>query len=172
MLTFTFSKAIRVTDGKRAVTLYAPKPLEPGDILVQSTPEEVASPNVLSWPGEYDLAGITFRGIGHDEGRQVSFLMIHDGIRCAFPSSPLLAWTPEELEQLGDVDVLAVVADDPKMIQTLVDDIDPRVLILLPGKDGVSADVLKASGALEKEHVAEYKLKSLPQEGREVVVFA
>lgn len=172
MLTFTFPKALRVTDGKRAVTVYAPKPLEVGDILVQSTPEEVASPNVLSWPGEYDMAGITFRGVGHDEGRQVSFLMIHDGVRCALPSLPLRAWTPEEIEQLGDIDVLAVVGEDAKVIQSLVDEIDPRVLILLPGKDGVAADVLKACGALEKEHVSEYKLKGLPQEGREVVVFA
>lgn len=172
MLTFTFPKALRVTDGKRAVTVYAAKPAEADDILLQSAPEETPSPNVLSWPGEYDTAGITFRGIGQDEGKQVSFLMIHDGVRCAFPSSPLHPWSQDEIEHLGGVDVLALAGDDAKAIQTLVDEIDPRVLILLPGKDGIAADVLKACGAVDKEPVSEYKLKGLPQEGRDVVVFA
>lgn len=169
MLTFTFSSGVlRIAGGSRGLTVYAPKPAQAEDLLLQSIPEETPSNGIVSWPGEYDISGITLRGIGHDEGKQVSFLAVIDGMRCAFPSAPITEWTDADLEHLGDVDVLVLPDGDAKKIQHLVDEIDPRVLILLPGEH--SAETLRTVGAQDKEAVSEYKLKSLPQDGRDVVV--
>lgn len=135
-------------------------------------PEEEPQAGVISWPGEYDFSGIFIRGIGHEEGRQVSFIVDAEGVRFAFLSTPLHKLNDIELEQIGDIDVLCVPADDVKMAQELVDAVDPRVLIPLPTKDEKTyRELLKIFGAVGKEEVEEYKLKgSLPAEGREVVV--
>lgn len=174
MLTLTHLKntSIRCSGGPMAIVSYPEKPVA-GSLSLLSAPQEFPSREVVSWPGEYDVAGITVRGIGHLDGRAVSYLVEVDGVRIAFPFSPLAAWSDTEIEHLGDVHVLVLPAEDPKVCQTLLDEIDPRILIITPAHDGsMNQEMLKACGAVGKEHVAEYKLKgSFPQEGREVVVF-
>lgn len=172
MITFSAlgSSSTRMTNGSVGVTVYADAPAQADDILVQSVPQEVPEMKVICWPGEYDIHGITLRGIPHEEGRQTSFLIVVDGIRCAFPSLPLKEWTEIEFQQAGDVDVLVVPSTEPKGIQTLVDELDPRVLIILPGDGAAHAELIRALGAQDKEVMSEYKLKALPQDGREVVV--
>lgn len=175
MLTFTSAGTLglRLQGGDRPLVAFDPSLVRPGDLLLLSVPKEEPKDSVLSWPGEYDFSGITIRGIGQNEGQHVSFLVVVDSIRCGFFASPLQEWPESHIALLGQIDVLVLPSDESKHMQTIIDDIDPRVLILLPGSTGqVSADVLKACGAAGKEFVREYKLKSLPAEGREVVVLA
>lgn len=172
MLTFTSlsSTSLRITGGPAALTVY-PDALAKDGLTLFSIPEEKdSSSTALSWPGEYNLGGISFKGVGHDEGKQVSFVAQIDGIRCAFLSSPLKDWADTQIEAVGDIDVMVLPAGDVKLVQKLVDEFDPRVLILLPGDDkGELSSVEKVIGV--KEHMSEYKIKgSLPSEGREVIV--
>jgi|SRR3989344_1450371 len=142
------------------------------DVTFLSVPEEEAQEGRISWPGEYDIAGMAIRGIGQNEGQQVSYVMSVQGIRCAFLSSPLGEWSDADIAYLGNVDLLVLPGEHAKMVQKLLDVVDPRLLFLLPSKDGIDRDVLKVCGVEGKEHVTEYKLKgALPAEGREVVVF-
>lgn len=165
--------ACRVTGGTRGVSVFSAKPLGDKDLLLQSKPEEVPGKDILSWPGEYDVGGVTLRGIGHEEGQQVSWLAVVDGIRIAFPSRPLHEWSDSDLQMLGDVHVLVAPAEEPKKVQKLIEDLDPRILVLIEGEKGIDAEVLRVCGAVGKEQVSEYKVKgSLPVEGREVVVLA
>jgi hypothetical protein len=161
---------IRLSAGGRGVSAFALKPGQADDIVLQSVPEETPPTTVVCWPGEYDIDGVTIRGIGHDEGRQTSFLVVLDGIRCALPSAPLKEWTDAELQQVGEVDALVIPVADAKIIQALIDKLEPRVLIVPPGS--ADAELLRAIGAQDKEPVTEHKIKSLPQEGREVIVLA
>jgi len=130
------------------------------------------TPGVISWPGEYDVGGIAIRGIGHDEGQRVSYVIDDGKVRTAFLSTPLHEWTDNNLELLGDVDILCIPADDAKIAQKLIDEIDPRVLVPLPTKDEKTfVELLKIVGAQDKEIEKEYKLKGgLPAEGRDVVI--
>lgn len=175
MITFTSIApgSLRTTGGNRPVTSF-PKTKPPeGDIVLLASPEELTTDNIISWPGEYDIADITVRGIGQMEGQQVSYVVELDGIRCAFLAAPLREWSEQDIERLGEVQVLALPAEDPKLSQKLLEEIDPRVLLLLPNSKGeIDVEVLKICGAQGKEPVTEYKLKgALPAEGREVVVF-
>jgi hypothetical protein len=174
MLTFTHidGPTIRVTGAAKPIVAFPAKHAE-GEISLISSPQDEFNHDIVCWPGEYDIAGITIRGIGQDEGKQVSFSVEADGYRIAFPSTPLQEWTDSDLEKLIDIHVLVLPAEDVKKAVRLLEEIDPRLLFIVPGKDGThDQDVLKQCGAVGKEHVSEYKLKgALSAEGREVVVF-
>jgi hypothetical protein len=175
MLTFTSlgSGTLRCVGAAKPFVVFPPK-ADGKELQLMAVPDESPSHDVLSWPGEYDRGGITVKGIGHGDGQQVSFLVEAEGMRCAFPSTPLKEWAEADIEKLGDVHVLLLPGDgDLKIAQKLLDDVDPRIVFLVPGKDGsIHADLLKACGAMNSEPVSEYKLKgSLPTEAREVVVF-
>ena len=141
-------------------------------ISLLGAPAEEVTKGTVSWPGEYDIGGVSIRGIGHDEGQRVSYVIDDGKVRIAFISSPLHDWSGKNLELLGDVDILCIPADDVKIAQKLIDEVDPRVLVPLPTKDEATfVELLKTVGAQEKEIEAEYKLKGgLPAEGREVVI--
>ncbi len=148
---------------------------KPGDgkktLALLSTPEEDDKAGVISWPGEYNELGVSIRGIGHSEGQQVSYLIDSEDARILCVSQPIEDWPQHDIELAGDADVLVAPVTDSKYLQKLIDEIDPRVLILLPSKGGTDS-MMKALGS-KGETVSEYKLKgSLPQEGREVVVLA
>lgn len=174
MLTFTSSgnSTLRCTGAAKSFVVFPEAPSK-SDLNLYDSPQEFPDHDNLSWPGEYDIGGITVRGIGHLEGQKISYLVEADGYRIAYPAQPLEDWTDHEIELLGDVHVLVLPAEDPKRCQMLIDEIEPRALFIVPTKDGsMNADVLKACGAIDKERVKEYKLKgALPAEGREVVVF-
>lgn len=178
MLTFTSLGGFTVKcTGANAPVLAFPGSSSDGGkdvvtLLSQPAPEEETASNILSWPGEYNVAGVSVRGIGHEEGQQVSYVSELDGVRCAFLSSPLREWTDPQIESVGDIDVLVLPAEEAKVAQRLIDEFDPRVLILLPTKDkDAYAAIAKQVGLKPDAVMAEYKLKAnLPAEGREVVV--
>lgn len=164
--------SLKVSGAGRTFVVFPDKP-QKDTLNFLPSPEENPTPDTISWPGEYDVGGIVVRGIGHLEGQKVSYAINADDVRFAFPSSPLDDWHDEDIERLGDVDVLVLPAEDPKRCQTLLDEVDPRMLFIVPAADGtLHPDVLKLCGAADKEHVKEYKMKgSMPAEGREVLVF-
>lgn len=151
-----------------------PDKVQAGMLNFLPSPEPTPSREVISWPGEYDIAGITVRGIGQKEGQKVSYVIDIDDVRFAFPAAPIEDWSSEDIEHMGEVHVLVLPAEDPKKCQTLLDEIDPRMLFIVPAADGsLHPDMLKSCGAADKEHVKEFKLKgSFGAEGREVVVFS
>lgn len=142
-------------------------------INLQAHPSKEPDIKNISWPGEYDFAGIAVTGIGHNESKNVSYILVHDSIKTAFIVAPLHDWNEHDIEVLGDIDILVLPVAEGKLVQKLVDEIDPRVLVLVPGDAPEKlADAQKSVGAIAKEPQSEYKLKgNLPAEGREVVVF-
>lgn len=173
-LTFTLSGSTLKCSGGPQTFVVFPEKIQSGVLNFLPSPQETPSREVISWPGEYDVAGITVRGIGQAEGQKVSYVIEVDGIRIACPASPLEDWTSEDIEHMGEVHVLVLPAEDPKKCQALLDEVDPRILFIVPATDGqLHPDVLKSCGAVGKEQVKDYKLKgSMPSEGREVVVFS
>ena len=155
-----------------------PKKLPERGYALLAEPRDEHNASIISWPGEYDYGGMTIRGLGDPStssggGSHVSYVVTTEGLRCGFLSSPLGSWNEQEIELLGDLDVLVLPAEDAKLVQTIVEEVDPPVVIPLPGKDPkVYREVLQACGAKEVAPVSEVKLKksSLPTETREVYV--
>lgn len=147
-----------------------PEKLKEGVRMIASHPEEQYMKNVISWPGEYDFDGIFFKGIGQNDGSQVSYVADIEGVRCAFVDAPVLEWSDSDIEKLGPVDVLVVVPDKEKPVKTLIETVDPRIIIF-PSSGGDTAAILKALGE-SAETVGDIKIQtsSLPQDSRKVVV--
>lgn len=140
--------------------------------MLLSHPQEEFQKNIICWPGEYDLDGMYIRGIGQDEGKQISFVCDTEGMRLAFIDSPVLKWSDTDVERLGDTAVLFIRADDGKNVKDLVETVDPRILVLVPsGKADIGA-IAKAAGASDAEKVSELKLQSssLPTDSRRTVI--
>jgi L-ascorbate metabolism protein UlaG (beta-lactamase superfamily) len=178
MLTITSEKgSLLLNVGKRTVVIFpdASRKVASGELHLLGAPEEESREGVISWPGEYDVDGIAIRGIGHEEGKAVSYMLEVEGVHFGLVHSPLAEWSDYEVELMGNIDVLCVPSDNPKVVQKLVDDIDPRVLIPVKTGGGEKyAETLKVCGATGKETVEKYVVKTsgLPSEGREVVIFA
>lgn len=141
-------------------------------ISLQSTPADEPSTEHLSWPGEYDFSGTAITGVGHEGTEAVSYVLQHDQVVCGFMCSPLVDVSDDNLERLGNIDVLVLPAAKGKLVQKIVDEIDPRIVIARLGDNAEeNAETLKTLGAEGQEQVSNYKVKSLPNEGRETVVF-
>ncbi len=173
MLTFTSPTAgtLKISGPAKPVLVFPAKVPTTDDVIALcSAPVEQALDTVISWPGEYNLSEVTVRGIGQAEGQQVSFVIDTDGTRIGCVSQPLTEWTEKQMELAGDLDILVLSPGEPKITQKLVDEFDPRILLLLPGEKKTDLEAaIKVLGL--KETVSEYKLKgTLPVEGREVYV--
>ena len=117
------------------------------------------------------MGGVSIRGIGQSDGGHVSFVIEAEGVRIAILSAPLQEWSDHDLGLLGDVAVMAIQGDDPKIAQKVIEEVDPRVIIALASEKSSAADVLKVVGAVGTAAVPEWKLKGgLPAEGRQVIV--
>lgn len=167
--------AVQFNNDAHKIVVFGDKSKKYDDVLLTlyNTPDEDVAEGTISWPGEYDYHGIAILGIGHNEGEEVSYALEFNTVRYGFLNAPLHNWTDYEFEQLGDIDVLCIPALDVKLVQKIVDEVDPRVLIPLHrGDDAKFAEVLKAIGGQNVEPEKEFKLKgNLPAEGRQVVVF-
>ncbi len=140
-----------------------------------SAPEaEMTDAKRVSWPGEYDFSGVSVRAIGQQSGEAVSYHLVSENVRIAFVNAPVLTWSDAEVSALGEVDVLVIGADDAKKVSTLVEAVDPRILVLLPVKEVDIAVVAKACGLSEVVPVKDLKVKvsTLPQDGRQVIVLS
>jgi hypothetical protein len=174
MITITPSStsACSVKGADIAFELFPEKPVK-GTYSLLAHPEEEAVEKVISWPGEYDFQSMTLRGIGQQQGKQVSYTAAIDGVRCGFIDAPLYDWSDAEVQLMGDIDVLVIRPDDQKKASALVEAIDPRVVIIIPAKKGAdAAAVAKACGAKDVQTVSEFKAKagSLPSDSRQVAI--
>lgn len=173
MITFSLSgsSGLLCRSGSIALDIFSSGKVTEGCTALWSVPEEVPTKGVISWPGEYDIGGASIRGIGQKEGQQVSYIVDIDGVGCAFLSSPLQDWNDYEVQLLGDIDVLVVAGEKPKVLQKIVEEVDPRMVIIMPVDGEIEAGVVAACGGEGVEPTKEFKLKgSLPPEGRQVVV--
>jgi hypothetical protein len=175
MITISASEgsACKVQTGAGTTFFVFPEKLDKESWAMLSHPQEILeSKKIFSWPGEYDFGGVTVRGVGQEQGRQVSFSCSVENVRLAFVDAPVLDWTDSEIEKLGDVDVLVIGADNPKKITTLVEAVDPRIVVLFEVKNGDLAGCAKACGQASVQPTSEVKVKpgSLPSDSRQVMV--
>jgi hypothetical protein len=173
MLTFTSSdgRSLQIETGTKVKLVFFPSKAVAGAITLFSKPEEEPVEGTISWPGEYDMGGVSIRGIGQGEGGHVSFVIEAEGLRIAVLSAPLHDWTDHDFALLGNVAILAIQGDDSKLAQKIIEEVDPRVIIPLASDQSTVNDVLKVIGAVGTAAVPEWKLKGgLPAEGRQVIV--
>lgn len=99
-------------------------------------------PKVFNWPGEYETGGIHFRGISSfhnakedaEQKLNTVFTANLKGIHLCHLGDLGTKLTPEQLEKIGDVDILFIPvggkgAIDAKKAKEVIEQIEPRVVI-------------------------------------------
>lgn len=99
-------------------------------------------PKLFSWPGEYETKNIHFKLIHSfhnpkedEEQLENSITVIHwDDISLCHLGAQGTKLTPEQLEQVGDVDILFVPIGgkdtlEPKKAKEVIEQIEPRIII-------------------------------------------
>ncbi|MBU0578186.1 MBL fold metallo-hydrolase [Patescibacteria group bacterium] len=150
------------------------------------------NPMVLNWPGEYETLGVHFKGIhsfhntkeDKEQLENVIFTINFNGIRFCHLGAQGTKLTPEQLEQVGDVDVLFVPAGktesvDAKKAKEIIEQIEPRIIIPMTyhteGSNRNLASLeefLSVMAAKNTEPVDSFVVKKseLPEDNSKVVV--
>lgn len=150
---------------------------------------------VISGPGEYEIEGISIIGIssfhdseqGQKRGKNVIYLIEAEGLRLCHLGDLGHALPKDQIDAIGEVDVLMVPVGGeytigPKDAEAVVRDIDPKVIIPMHYKLSGMADTFSALEGVEAfvtalgiKHIHENKLTirpgSLPEEDKMVVIF-
>lgn len=149
-------------------------------------------PMILNWPGEYEKEGIHFKGIHsfhntREEKEQLEniiFTINFDGIRFCHLGAQGTKLTPEQLEQVGDVDILFVPVGkvgtmDAKKAKEVIEQIEPRIVIPMAyhtkgnkmGLDPID-NFLSVMGAEGIETMDSFTAKKsdLPEDNSKIVV--
>ncbi len=99
-------------------------------------------PMIFDTPGEYEIKGAEFRGIkashgefdGKDLGPNIIFVMEIDGIKICHLGDLGTELSSEQVEQLGNVDILLIPVGgtwtiDAKKAAKIASGIEPRIMI-------------------------------------------
>ena len=147
---------------------------------------------VIRGPGEYEKAGIHFEGIlshhdntqGSQRGLNTIYLIRMEDMRLCHLGDLGHKLTDEQVEQIGDVDILFIPVGgkytiDGKEAAEVVRQIEPKVIVPMHYKvDGLNIDIdgpqkfLKEIG-IKPEEVETYRIaaKNLPTEEIKLVTF-
>ena len=150
------------------------------------------APSVFSWPGEYETRGIHFKLIhsfhnhkDDEEQLENNISVLHwDGIRLCHLGAQGTKLTLEQLEQVGEVDILFVPVGgqgclDAKKAKEVVEQIEPRIVIpMCYDTDGNQLGLssleafLQVMGAKTDEPMVTFKVKrsEFPEDNSKLLV--
>jgi len=106
---------------------------------------------IINSPGEYEISGIFVNGI-IDSGKDPIYLLDTEDVRACYVHSFVRGELDSEVwEKLEEVEILFAPLfgksmPDPKKAKSLFSQVDPRVIVFVPDKEGKSA----ASGFLKE----------------------
>jgi L-ascorbate metabolism protein UlaG (beta-lactamase superfamily) len=149
-------------------------------------------PKILDWPGEYEVSGINIQGIASfhnakedkEQKENTIFCFSLNGVSFCHLGCIGTKPTPEQLEDIGDVDVLFVPvggkeAIDAKKAKEVIEQIEPRVIIPMAycvedDKCGLGplSPFLQEMGAQTIVPIDEFDFKrsDLPEDSSKVVI--
>jgi len=143
-------------------------------------------PEVIDWPGEYEIKGVAFTVLKPEGEDGVVFTLVDENnLKLCFIERIGKALSEELIESIGDVDVLLVAVGgnkttDAKLAHKIVEEIEPRCVIPMnyavegaTEKLDPADEFLKLVGATGKEPTDKYVLNSrsgLKEDATEYVV--
>ena len=149
-------------------------------------------PRVFSWPGEYETGGVHLKGISSfhntkddiEQKENTVFKIVLNGIHICHLGGLGTKLTPEQLEEISDVDILFIPVGgketiDAKKAKEVIEQIEPRVIIPMVycNEDnncglGPVQPFLSEMGAQNIEALDEFILKrsELPDDASKIVI--
>lgn len=108
---------------------------------------------IIDWPGEYEVSGVSVFAIGGKD-EEVAFKVGTNGVRIFFPAKEAIVYNEEEMEAIGEPEMIYVNADSGertgKEWKKFLETVDPRIIIF--GENGEKTQaLLKDLGVSETE---------------------
>jgi L-ascorbate metabolism protein UlaG (beta-lactamase superfamily) len=166
-----------------------PRTLEAEILLVShnetdanNTSSVLGRPYLINLPGEYEVRDVFVFGIPLNKGN-IAYCIEAEGMRLAHLGALNRALTDDELQKLGNVDVLMVPVGggrvlSPSTASDVIGQIEPRIVIpMMHAVDGVKEklsgieEFCKALGTCKREDMNKLKItaKELPEEEMKIV---
>lgn len=139
------TKQLRITIDDNLAELGSTGPTKAGDLVLFTTPTEstkVDAKLVIDGPGEYEVAGVSVKGISvranrdsADEKTATLYKIIADDLNLVVTGHIYPGLTEEELETIGLVDILCIPVGgngytiDPAGALSIIKKIEPKVVI-------------------------------------------
>lgn len=140
---------------------------------------------LFNWPGEYETGGVYFVGVptfhnvkeSTNQEDNTAFKIEMGSLRICHLGRLGTKLTPEQLEAIGDVDVLFVPIGggetvEAKKAKEVIEQIEPRIMIPMMFDEESLTSFLKEMGAISAERLDMLSVKrsELPEEMSKVVV--
>jgi L-ascorbate metabolism protein UlaG (beta-lactamase superfamily) len=182
--------SLKEGDSNIVVDPYENAIVEKANVMTLSEPNVAFKPQtpetkLFNWPGEYETKGVYFVGIpsfrnpkdSEKQEENTVFRIECNGMRLCHLGHLGTKLTPEQLEQIGDVDVLFVPVGgqgsiDAKKAKEVMEQIEPRVTIPMLYDEESLAAFMKEMGSVNAERLDVFTAKrsELPEEMSKVVV--
>ncbi len=152
-----------------------------GDIVLltgSGLPLETGADETINTAGEYEISGIRIRGIqagsSSDKNIRVVYVAELDEIRLCFLGGLSVPLSSEELDKLGEIDILFLVSGksglEEKAAANLIKEIEPKAVVFTVSDN---AKALSAALGQNPEEVDKFTVKSkdLNEDTRKVMIF-
>lgn len=171
-ITFSNRNTIKIS-AKSVNIVINPEGEAKADLVLYTTPTEI-KPGIraFSGPGEYEVMGCMVDGISISEDN-TAYSLVVDDVHISYILDLASTLNDDQLERMDGVDVLiiSVVGDKAELMNKIITQIEPRVLIPLVQNEAELAKI-KAEFGKDVEVVEKYKVtkKDLPTDSQELVL--
>jgi hypothetical protein len=171
-ITFSNKDTIKL-NGKNSSIVINPQSEVKADLLLFTNPESAQyETRSFNSPGEYEVLGSMVDGV-EISPENTCYSLVIDDIHVAYLTEIDAQLTDEQLEHMDSVDILVVNVKDDKaeLINKLVGQIEPRILIPIMESEAELAKI-KAEYGKDVEAVDSLKIakKDLPVDNQQLVI--
>ncbi len=179
---------VSITEGKNVVVAdpHAKAKLS-GNIVTVSTDNDghnavdsvEGEKQIFSWPGEYESGGIHVRGIHSADAsgkENIIYTYTVNGTHFCHLGNLGTKLDEEQSEKIGDIDILFVPADgkslDPKTAKSVIEEIEPRVIIPVTGEGSPAAFLKEIGGKAEEEESFKVTKAAMPDDATRIIMLS
>ncbi len=171
-ITFSNKDTIKLS-GKSSTIVLNPATETKADLLLFSSPESAQyDTRSFNGPGEYEVLGSMVDGVEINP-ENTAYSLVIDDIHVAYMVGLDAQLSDEQLEHMDSVDILIVAVKDDKaeLINKLVGQVEPRILIPIM-ESATELGKIKAEYGKDVEAVDSFKVtkKDLPVDNQQLVI--
>ncbi|MFA4930987.1 MAG: MBL fold metallo-hydrolase [Patescibacteria group bacterium] len=136
--------------GKNANVAFNPKDITGYDLVIFSAEQKeqklAEGQFVVDGPGEYEVKAVMVYSIlNPDDNKHFAWQVMVDDMACFYSDKLDFVPTDEQLDAMGTIDVAFVALpmnkEEEKQMQTLIEKLEPRIIIPIAKDDDTSAQV-------------------------------
>lgn len=171
-ITFSNQNTIKISAKSASIVINPEGPTKADLLLFSSFTEDKFDARAFCSPGEYEVMGCMVDGIKIGTNN-TAYSMVIDDVHVGYAMDLEETLSDDQIERMDGVDVLIVGVKDDKaeLMNKIITQIEPRVLIPLVQNESELAKI-KAEFGKDVEATEKYKVtkKDLPTDSQELVI--